>query len=126
MYLVLSALTSSPISLAAATKASAFSFTVCMLPPSTVNIYYVMKFLDRYVLGLVLRENISGHGDEKEDRSNRIYRKPPLLLKSNHLMVTRTHTLTSRSPPRYFRSVTVDNAFATNVSYSVGHLTSTQ
>ena len=29
MYLVLSALTSSPISLAAATKASAFSFTVC-------------------------------------------------------------------------------------------------
>ena len=30
MYLVLSALTSSPISLIAATKASAFSFTVCM------------------------------------------------------------------------------------------------
>jgi len=33
MYLVLSALTSSPISLVAATKASAFSFKVCMLPP---------------------------------------------------------------------------------------------
>ena len=39
MYLVLSALTSSPISLAAATKASAFSFTVCMLPPSTTLTY---------------------------------------------------------------------------------------
>ena len=37
MYLVLSALTSSPISLAAATKASACSFTVCMLPPSTLT-----------------------------------------------------------------------------------------
>ena len=34
MYLVLSALTYSPISLVAATKASAFYFTVCMLPPS--------------------------------------------------------------------------------------------
>ena len=33
MYLVLSAFTSSPISLVAATKASAFSFSVCMLPP---------------------------------------------------------------------------------------------
>jgi len=32
MYLVLSALTSSPISLVAATKTSAFSFRVCMLP----------------------------------------------------------------------------------------------
>ena len=34
MYLVLSALTSSPISLVAATTVSAFSFRVCMLPPS--------------------------------------------------------------------------------------------
>jgi len=40
MYLVLSALTSSPISLAAATKASAFSFTVCMLPPSILRRMY--------------------------------------------------------------------------------------
>ena len=31
MYLVLSALTSSPISLVAATKASAFSFRVCII-----------------------------------------------------------------------------------------------
>jgi len=37
MYLVLSALTSSPISLVAATKASAFSFRVCKLPPSTLT-----------------------------------------------------------------------------------------
>ena len=34
MYLVLSAFTSSPISLVVTTRASAFSFTVCMLPPS--------------------------------------------------------------------------------------------
>ena len=45
-------------------------------------------------------------------------RKQPLLLKSNHLVFTRTHTLTSRSLPWYFLSVPVDNAFATNVSYS--------
>jgi len=37
MYLVLSAFTSSPISLVATTKASAFSFTVCTLPPSIVT-----------------------------------------------------------------------------------------
>ena len=37
MYLALSALTSSPISLVAATKASAFSFTVCMPPPSILT-----------------------------------------------------------------------------------------
>ena len=37
MYLDLSALTSSPISLVAATKASAFSFRVCMLPPSILT-----------------------------------------------------------------------------------------
>jgi hypothetical protein len=35
--LVLSALISSPISLAAATKVSAFSFRVCMLPPSILT-----------------------------------------------------------------------------------------
>jgi len=33
-------------------------------------------------------------------------------------------THTSCSLPWYFRSVPVDNTFATNVSYSVGHLTS--
>ena len=37
MYLVLSAFTSSPISLVATTRASAFSFTVCMLPPSILT-----------------------------------------------------------------------------------------
>ena len=47
-----------------------------------------------------------------------------LLMKSNHLIFTRAHTHTSWSLPRYFRSDHVDNAFATNVIYSVGHLTS--
>jgi len=37
MYLVLSALTSSPISLVAASKASAFPFRVRMLPPSILT-----------------------------------------------------------------------------------------
>jgi len=37
MYLVLSALTSIPISLVVPTKASAFSFRVCMLPPSILT-----------------------------------------------------------------------------------------
>jgi hypothetical protein len=45
-------------------------------------------------------------------------------LKSNHLMFSRAHTLTYCSLPWYFRSVPVYNALATNVSYSVGHLTS--
>ena len=40
MYLVLSAFTSSPISLVAGTKASAFSFSVCMLPPSII-VHYI-------------------------------------------------------------------------------------
>jgi hypothetical protein len=40
-------------------------------------------------------------------------------------MLTRahTHTHTSCSLPWYFRSDPMDNAFATHVSYSVGHLT---
>jgi hypothetical protein len=37
MYLVLSAFTSSPISLVATTKASAFSFTVRTLPPNMLT-----------------------------------------------------------------------------------------
>jgi hypothetical protein len=44
MYLVLSALTSSPISLAAATKASAFFFTVCTLPPNILTGFIIRSF----------------------------------------------------------------------------------
>ena len=43
MYLVLSAFTSSPISLVATTKASAFSFRVCMLPPNILTSYHRHK-----------------------------------------------------------------------------------
>jgi len=38
MYLVLSALTSSPVFIVAGTKASAFSFRVCMPPPSILTL----------------------------------------------------------------------------------------
>jgi hypothetical protein len=65
-----------------------------------------------------------GFGDDREDTPNRSYRKQPILLKSNHLMFTRAHSLTSCSLPWYFLSDPVDNSLATNVSYSVGHLTS--
>jgi hypothetical protein len=39
MYLVLSAFTSSPISLVATTKASVFSFNISGLPPNYIYIY---------------------------------------------------------------------------------------
>jgi len=45
MYLVLSALTSSPISVIAATKASAFSFRICILPPRYIIIININQKL---------------------------------------------------------------------------------
>ena len=56
MYLVLSALTSSPISLVAATKASAFSFKVCIPPPSilTSSAYiYIYIYIYAYLYFII-------------------------------------------------------------------------
>jgi len=53
MYLVLSALTSSPISLVAATKDSAFSCKVCVPPPSILtSSAYGVLFLQKVKLNL--------------------------------------------------------------------------
>jgi hypothetical protein len=59
-------------------------------------------------------------GDDREGTPNLNHRKQPLLLKSNHLMFTHTYILlTALIFPKWSRV----HAFATNVSYSVGHLT---
>ena len=58
MYLVLSAFTSSPISLVATTKASAFSFTVCTLPPNILTSALVMAcylIVDQEVVDVTAR-----------------------------------------------------------------------
>jgi hypothetical protein len=59
MYLVLSAFTSSPISLVAATKASVFFFTACTLPPNPKDIFLNEYFeVIRVVVdGLLSRKN---------------------------------------------------------------------
>ena len=51
MYLVLSALTSSPVSLVAATKASAFSFKVSFLEiyEKLMNFFIVLPFFFKYL-----------------------------------------------------------------------------
>ena len=58
IYLVLSALTSSPISLIVPTKASAFSFRVCMLPPSILTCVPRVKNLQQHYLLLSPEEVI--------------------------------------------------------------------
>jgi len=62
-------------------------------------------------------------GDDRKDTPFRSYRKKSLVLKPNYLMFARAHKLTSCSLAWYFRNVSVDEIFATNVSYSAGHLT---
>jgi len=58
-----------------------------------------------------------GGRDDSEDTPNRSHRKRSLLLKWNHLLFTTAHTFACCSLPWYFRSVSVDNTFDTNVSH---------
>ena len=61
MYLVLSGLTSSPISLAAATRASAFSFRVCVFPPSILTYIHILIGDRSSTVAKVLCYNSEGH-----------------------------------------------------------------
>jgi hypothetical protein len=73
-----------------------------------------------FLVILLVTGNIGrGVRNDKEDMPNLKCRKHPLILKLNHLMFTRAYKLTS-----YSLLDPVDNTLATNVSYSVGHLTS--
>jgi len=60
MYLVLSALASSPVSLVAATKASSFSFRVCIVPPSilTSSAFYVQNVTNILLSNLISYANV--------------------------------------------------------------------
>jgi hypothetical protein len=66
-----------------------------------------------------------GDGDDRKDTPNPSYRKQPFLLKSNHLRnVFQSTHIYILFAVLIFPMYPVNNAFATNVSYSVGQLTS--
>jgi len=85
--------------------------------------YYFKVIVPGHSSDPPLHREYRGNGDVREVTPNRNYRKQPLLLKSNyHCLPEHTHILlVDLILPKCF----VDSAFATKVSYSTGHLTST-
>ena len=67
MYLVLSAFTSSPVSFASTTKASAFSLTVCALPPNILTSIGRESLKFFCVLGFVAYLQVSPVGGSREE-----------------------------------------------------------